>query len=144
MLACATPQAGSHHDLFEIEKLFEELCVLLESVQINLKGVFLNVDSGFDAHNLRQACEKRAIQVNIVANPRWAVGTPSDWTYFDEELYKRRTMIEHANAWLNSFRALLVRYETNMENWVRFIGWPSWCFSRKNQSKKEILNSFMP
>lgn len=30
MLACATPQAGNHHDLFAIDTLFEELCALLE------------------------------------------------------------------------------------------------------------------
>lgn len=120
MLACATPQAGNHHDLFEIETLFEELCVLLESVQINLKGLFLNADSGFDAQNLRLACEKRDIQANIAANPRSAVSQTTEWTYFDEELYKRRTVIEHANAWLDSFKALLVRYETNGENWLSF------------------------
>lgn len=120
MLSCATPQAGNHHDLFEIETLFEELCVLLESAQINLKGLFLNADSGFDAQNLRLACEKREIQANIAANPRSAVSQTTKWTYFDEELYKRRTVIEHANAWLDSFKALLVRYETNIENWLSF------------------------
>lgn len=120
MLACATPQAGNHHDLFEIDNLFEELCALLESVQIDLKGLFLNADSGFDAQNLRLACEQREIQANIAANPRSRVGTPAEWTYFDEELYKRRVVVEHANAWLDSFKALLVRYETNVENWLSF------------------------
>jgi len=120
MLACATPQAGNHHDLFEIEKLFEELCALLELAQINLKGLFLNADSGFDAQNLRLACARREIQANIALNPRSAHEPPTDWTYFDEELYKRRTVIEHANAWLDSFKTLLVRYETNLENWLSF------------------------
>lgn len=32
--------------------------------------------------------------------------------YFDNELYKRRFKIEKANAWLDSFQALLVRFET--------------------------------
>lgn len=120
MLACSIPQAGNHHDLFEIEKLFEELCVLLESVQINLKGLSINADSGFDAQNLRQACEKREMQANIAANPRSTVGTLVEKSYFDEDLYKGRTVIEHANAWLDSFKALLVRYETNVENWLSF------------------------
>lgn len=120
MLACATPQAGNHHDLFEIEQLFEELCSLLESAKINLKGLFLNADSGFDAQNLRQACEQREIQANIARNPRSAPSPTAEWAYFDEELYKRRTVIEHANAWLDSFKALLVRYETNVDNWLSF------------------------
>lgn len=64
-MARATP-----HDLFEIETLFEELCVL-ESVNINLKGLFLNADSGFDSQNLRLACEHRKIETNIAFNPGW-------------------------------------------------------------------------
>ncbi len=120
MLACATPQAGNHHDLFEIETLFEELCVLLESVTINLKGLFLNADSGFDSQNFRLACEQREIETNIAFNPRSHSSPTVEWTYFDEELYKRRTVIEHANAWLDSFKTLLVRYETNVENWLSF------------------------
>jgi transposase len=120
MLACATPQAGNHHDLFEIETLFEELCVLLESAQINLNGLFLNADSGFDSQNLRTACEQRELEANIARNVRSGGATTDAWVYFDEELYKRRTVIEHANAWLDSFKALLVRYETNVENWLSF------------------------
>ena len=83
LLACATPQAGNHHDLVEIEKLFDELCVLLESAPIRLKGLFLTADSGFDAQNLRLACEKRDIQANTAANPPSAVCIPAEWTYFD-------------------------------------------------------------
>lgn len=120
MLACATPQAGNHHDLFEIEKLFEELCVLLESAQLNLKGLFLNADSGFDAQNLRLACANREIQATIGVNPRSANEPLIEWVYFDEALYKRRPVIEQANAWLDSFKTLLVRYETNVENWLSF------------------------
>ena len=111
--------------MFEIEQLFEKLCSLLESAKINLKGLFLNADSGFDAQNLRQACEQREIQANIALNPRSAPSPRAEWTYFDEELYKRRRVIEphrrtDANVWLDSFKALLVRYETNVDNWLSF------------------------
>jgi hypothetical protein len=116
MLACAPPQAGNHHDLFEIETLFEELSVVLESAQINLNGLFLNADISFDSQNLRAACEQRGIEATIAHNSRSGSWVSDEWTYFDEELYKRRTMIEHANAWLDSFKTLLVRYETNVEN----------------------------
>lgn len=138
MLACATPQAGQHHDLFDIERLFEQLCVLLESAEINLKGLFLNADSGFDSQNLRVACGQRELEANIAINPRSGGKRGDEWTYFDEELYKRRTVIEHANAWLDSFKTLLVRYETNVENWLSFH-WIAFVvlFLRKiNQKKK--------
>ncbi|QIP17145.1 transposase [Spirosoma aureum] len=120
MLACATPQAGNHHDLFEIQKLFEELCLLLESANINLKDLFLNADSEFDAQNLRLSCANRASNANSGVNPRSANEPAIEWGYFDEELYKRRSVLEHAKAWLDSFKTLLVRYETNVENWLWF------------------------
>ena len=44
MLAMSTPQEGQHHDLFQIQALFEEICSLLKEAGINLKGLFLNAD----------------------------------------------------------------------------------------------------
>jgi hypothetical protein len=43
-----------------------------------------------------------------------------DDTFFDPVLYRRRTVIEHANAWLDSFKTLLVRYETSIGHWITF------------------------
>ncbi len=37
---------------------------------------------------------------------------------FDEELYKDRSVIEHANAWIDGFKALLVRFEFTVRNWM--------------------------
>lgn len=92
--------------------------MLLEDVQINLKNLFLNADSGFDSQTLRRACQEREIEANIAINIRSGLSASSHGTYFDEDLYKRRTVFKHANAWLDSFKALLVRYETNVENWL--------------------------
>ena len=39
-LACARPQAGNHHDLFDIETSFGERCGLLEEAHISLEGLF--------------------------------------------------------------------------------------------------------
>ena len=119
-LACATPQAGNHHDLFDIEALFDELCDLVQEAQIRLDGLFLNADSGFDAKVLREACFRRDIEANIAHNPRSAPSAAAADHYFDAELYRQRTAIERTNAWLDSFKTLLVRYETNVQNWLAF------------------------
>ena len=37
---------------------------------------------------------------------------------FYPELYRRRVVVEHANAWLDGFKTLLVRYETSVGNWL--------------------------
>lgn len=117
MLAMAMPQAGQHHDLFEIQALFEQLTQLLTAAGIDLTGVFLNADPGFDAQALRKVCDQQQIQVNIKPNRRNTKEDP-EYAYFDEELYKRRVVIEQANAWLDSFKALLVRFETLVTTWV--------------------------
>ena len=120
MLACASPQEGQHNDLYNIKELFEELCQMLTKAGINIKGLFLNADSGFDSKELRQICKDKEIEANIDVNSRnnKTENQSTEYQYFDEELYKRRTVIEHANAWLDTFKALLVRFETKAINWV--------------------------
>ena len=120
MLAMATPQEGNHHDLFDIQTLFKELTELLEQADIDLRGVFLNADPGFDSQTLRDCCAQKQIQANIKTNPRNGQEDKEDYPYFDEELYKRRVVIERSNAWLDSFKALLVRFETLIITWVSF------------------------
>ena len=103
-----------------IQTVFTELCDLLQSAGIDLGGLFLNADAGFDSATLRQACEGEQIEANIKSNPRSKKAESTDYEYFDEELYKRRVVIERSNAWLDSFKALLIRFETLVRNWVSF------------------------
>lgn len=51
--AVATPQAGNQHDTFELERVFAELCNLLEAAELRLEGLFLNADKAFDVSSLR-------------------------------------------------------------------------------------------
>lgn len=120
MLACTSPQEGQHNDLYNIKTLFEELCQMLVKAGININGLFLNADSGFDSKELRQICKDKEVEANIDVNSRnnKTENQSIEYQYFDEELYKRRTVIEHANAWMDSFKALLVRFETKAINWV--------------------------
>jgi transposase len=123
MLACASPQEGQHNDLYNIKELFEDLCQMLVKAGINVKGLFLNADSGFDSKEFRQICKDKEIEANIDVNIRnkKTENQSTDYEYFDEVLYKRRVVIEHANAWMDSFKALLIRFETKAINWVAFI-----------------------
>lgn len=60
----ATPQAGNQHDTFELERVFAELCDLLEAAEPRLEGLFLNADKAFDVTSLRQAGARRDSEVN--------------------------------------------------------------------------------
>lgn len=117
-LALSTPQAGNHHDLYEIQRLFEQMCALLEEAGIDLRGVFMNADAGFDAEELREACAEKEIEVNIDQNRRNNKEPTENYVYFDEQLYKKRYIIERTNAWLDGFKTLLVRYEVNLSTWM--------------------------
>ena len=71
----ATPQEGQHHDLFDIQVLFEQLCSLLQQAGIDLKGLFLNADPGFNSAQFQQACEKQEMIANLKPNPRNATAS---------------------------------------------------------------------
>lgn len=116
-LALTTPQPGHHNDFFNLQQLFAEMCSLLGEASIDLEGVFMNADAGFDAQGLRQACSEQNIEANIDRNPR-NIRPDAPYIYFDEALYKRRFAIEQTNAWLDGFKALLVRYEVRLTTWV--------------------------
>ena len=40
--------------------------------------------------------------------------------YFDQELYKEHYSIERTNAWMDSFRSLLNRFDTTLTSWKGF------------------------
>lgn len=145
ILGMSTPQEGQHHDLFEIQTLFKEICDPLKKAGINLKGLFLNADPGFDSDNFRKACEYEKIIPNVKPNPRNDSEEQrlepyiSNTHIFDEELYKDRSVIEHSNAWIDGFKALLIRFEFSVKNWValHFIAF-SVIFLRKINKKIKV------
>ena len=143
-MARATP-----HDLFQIQVLFDEVCGLLKAAGLNLKGLFLNADPGFDSADFVGACEKEEIIANVKANPRnWANSEPavheSGTHVFDGDLYADRSVIEphrrtDADAWIDGFKALLVRFEFSVKNWMslHFIAF-SVIFLRKIKRKEKV------
>lgn len=144
MLAMSTPQEGQHHDLFQIQALFGEICTLLKAAGLALNGLFLNADPGFDSTDFVTACQKEDIIANVKENPRnsanaeqpvYQTGTP----VFDDQLYRDRSVIEHANAWIDGFKALLVRFEFSVRNWMslHFIAF-SVIFLRKIKRKTKV------
>jgi len=117
-LAMSEPVCGSHNDLFEIEVHFEEVTATLEQADISVDGLFLNADAGFDSQELRSQCEAKGIIANFAGNRR--NGNIDNDYYFDEKLYKQRYSIERTNAWMDSFRSLLNRFDTTVSSWKGF------------------------
>lgn len=115
-LSCSEVTSGNHHDVFEIEKQLEIMLEDIKQSNIGTHYLFLNADAGFDARELRNFCTKKDLFANIDFNKR--NGNMSDREeIFDKELYKRRFVIERMNAWIDGFKALLIRYETKEKHW---------------------------
>ncbi|MDJ1469467.1 transposase family protein [Xanthocytophaga flava] len=101
MLAMSTPQEGQHHDLFQIQLLFEQICFLLKQASINLEGLFLNADPAFDSVEFYFACQKQEIIANVKPNPRSSMrqnaGTENKQTgtyIYDDKLCREMSCIE--------------------------------------------------
>lgn len=114
-IACSNPIAGNHNDAYNLVSNFEKMQKHLASSNIRIDGLFLNADAGFDTKEFRNHCYKIDIIGNIDNNNR--NGEKSDATLFDELLYKERFTIERTNAWLDAFKAILVRFETKTKHW---------------------------
>ena len=117
MLAMGSPKSGTNHDLFEINDVLNEILQLLQESDISHQGLFLNADAGFDSDDFRSLLEKNEIIANIKVNTRNSSSVDNDY-YFDPKLYKRRFKIEKANDWIDSFKSLLIRFETSAINWI--------------------------
>jgi len=114
----STPISGEHHDSYNLKETASDIFKQMESMDLNLEGLFLNADAGFDVKEFRELCESKNINQNIDFNRRRTKST-ADTTYLlDYELYKARFSVEQLNAWVDGFKTLRVRYETRSSNWM--------------------------
>lgn len=116
-LAMSEPIDGNHNDLFRIEFFFTKMLEDLKQSEIEINGLFLNADAGFDAESFRSVCEANGIIANIDFNKRNSKNTDNQ-PLMDDELYKERFSVERTNAWIDAFKALLVRFETKSHTWM--------------------------
>jgi len=118
-LAMSEPLSGNHNDLHDIEVQFEVVTGTLEEADIPVEGLFLNADAGFDSKNFRDSCAEKEINANVCFNKR-SGKTQDREEYFDQDLYNERYAVERTNAWMDSFRSLLNRFDTTIESWKGF------------------------
>ena len=120
MLAMSQPISGEHHDLYNIETHFQEITSILKKAEISTEGLFVNFDAGFDSENLRKITASEGIIANICENKRNQKSPSEAEHYFDKKLYKERYAIERSNAWMDSFRSVLNRFDTTVSSWIGF------------------------
>ncbi len=86
----------------------------LEKANIRVDGLFLNADAGFDCDILRSMFERKEIIPNICINKQ---RKDADDIMMDDLLYAGRYSIERTNAWMDSYRSVLNRFDTTLASW---------------------------
>ncbi|EFC68160.1 putative transposase, IS4 family [Prevotella sp. oral taxon 317 str. F0108] len=114
-LAMSTPVSGSHNDVYKISEVLSELFSGLNSSALSVSGLFLNADAGFDTEQFRWGCHEHEVFPNVAFNKRR--GKQGEEELLDELLYKQSYCIERTNAWMDSYRNVLNRFDTPLASW---------------------------
>jgi transposase len=121
-LLIGRPQSGEHNDLYNINKIFDEMISFLEQSDITIDGVFMNADAGFDSKKFKNNCDQKGIELNVKNNPRGRKKKQPTSPYFDDVLYdKFRFKIERTNAWMDSYKGVLIRFEKLLITWWNML-----------------------
>lgn len=115
-ISCSQPESGNHHDSYELLKSLNSLWT--HSIENLKRFPVLNADSGFDSQVLKDFCENEKIILNVYANVRNSKNKEIQKIKY-KPIYKERFVVERLFAWLDSYKALLIRYETKANNWLQ-------------------------
>jgi hypothetical protein len=81
-------------------------------VGLNLRGVYLNLDGGFDSTRNRKLIFNVGMIPNIKENPRNRKTTKRGRKrLFNEAIHALRMRVERTFAWEDKFKRLLLRFE---------------------------------
>lgn len=104
--------AGNHNDAFELTPSLQKAFKGLKRLGLDLKGAFFNPDSAFDTKAARKVCFNHGVIPNIAENKRNRKKPKRGRKRrFDRDIYQRRFVAERSFAWIDKFRALLIRFE---------------------------------
>lgn len=104
--------AGNHHDAFDLKTHLATAFKDMKRRGLKFAGAFFNADSAFDTKPARRVCFNHKVIPNIALNPRNQQKIKRGRKrLFDATIYKQRFTSERTFAWIDKFRALLVRFD---------------------------------
>ena len=104
--------AGNHNDAFNLKDHLQAAFKSMKRLGLNIEGAFFNADKAFDTKNARKTCFNHKLIPNMPENKRNRKGNKLGRPrLFNEEVYKRRFTSERTFAWIDKFRALLLRFD---------------------------------
>jgi transposase len=112
VIASTTIVAGNHNDSFELKENLMTLFKAMKRQALVIKGAYFNADSAFDTKAARKVCFNHGVIPNIPENKRNRKRAKRGRKrLFNAEIYAHRFCAERTFAWIDKFKALLVRFE---------------------------------
>ena len=112
ILATTDIIAGNHNDAFDLKPHLQAAFKAIKRLGLSIVGAFFNADSGFDTQAARKICFNHHIIPNIAENKRNRKYTKlGRKRLFNAAVYKDRFASERTFAWIDKFRALLMRFD---------------------------------
>ena len=104
--------AGNHTDTFNLKPNLQQAFKDLKGLGLPIAGAYFNADMAFDTRDARKTCFNYGLIPNIPENKRRRK-TPKRGRkrLFNADVYKRRFTSERSFAWIDKFRAVLIRFD---------------------------------
>lgn len=98
------------------DQSFYRLLEIAEFTNLDIKGSFLTLDSGFDSERNKSIIEDAGLIPIIKPNRRGTKNEDKLHVLFEKEdgqaeIYKQRYKIERVFAWEDTYRKTVIRYE---------------------------------
>ena len=111
--------AGNHHDAFCLKAHLQAAFKAMKRLGLSMAGVYFNADSAFDTRAARKVCFNHGLIPNMAENKRNRKQPKRGRRrLFNAAIYKHRFTSERSFAWIDKYRALLIRFDRKDANFL--------------------------
>ncbi len=112
ILATTEIIAGNHNDAYDLKNHLQDAFKAIKRLGVSIERAYFNADSGFDTREARKVGFNHHVLPNIAENKRNRKSVKRGRKrLFNSTVYKDRFASERTFAWIDKFRALLVRFD---------------------------------
>jgi hypothetical protein len=112
--------AGNHNDAYHLKNHLQNAFKSMKRLGLVIQGAFFNADKAFDTRDARKSCFNHGIIPNMDEKKRNRKAVKRGRKgLFNAEIYKYRFTSERTFAWIDKFKALLIRFD---RKYAYFLG----------------------
>lgn len=119
VIACTGIVAIYHNDAFNLKDHLQTAFKTMKCWGLVISGAFFNADSAFDTKAARKVCFNHRVVPNMAENKRNRKSVKRGRKrLFNPQIYKDRFVSERSFAWIDKFRALLLRFDVKDDHFL--------------------------